>query len=160
MTSWPASAARAAATAESTPPDMAATTFISALARLGRPGALDDRADRLDEGVDVGGVEVWPSEKRSECRAWSSSQPMASRTWDGCGTPAEQAEPVEHSMPAGVEQHQQRVALAAGEAEVGVAGEPIVGIAVEVRVGDDLDHAAYQVVAQLLAAGSRARPGP
>ena len=28
VTSWPASCARAAATAESTPPDMAATTFI------------------------------------------------------------------------------------------------------------------------------------
>ena len=98
-------------------------------------------------------VEVWPSENRSEWRAASSSQPIASRTCEGCGTPAEQAEPVEHSMPAGVEQHQQRVALAAGEAEVGVAGQPVgrPGLqlgAVQVGVGHHLDHPADQVVAQ------------
>ena len=85
---------------------------------------------------------------RSECRAPSSSQPMASRTWDGCGTPAEQAEPGRALDAAGVEQHQQRVALAVGEAEVGVAREPVVDVAVEVGVGDDLGHPAYQVVAQ------------
>src|SRR6478736_2235699 len=51
VTSWPASTARAAATAESTPPDMAAMTLMSAPRR---PGAFDDRTDRLDERVDVG----------------------------------------------------------------------------------------------------------
>src|SRR3954453_18570476 len=57
VTSWPASTARAAATAESTPPDMAATILIgsSSLGSLGRPGALDHRADRGDQGRDVGG---------------------------------------------------------------------------------------------------------
>src|SRR4051794_2727183 len=55
VTSWPASAARAAATAESTPPDMAATTFISRSSPLRCPGAFDDRSDGLDDRVDVGG---------------------------------------------------------------------------------------------------------
>src|SRR6478672_10250651 len=53
VTSWPASAARAAATAESTPPDMAARTFMERSPARG-PGPLDDGTDRLDEGVDVG----------------------------------------------------------------------------------------------------------
>src|SRR6478735_12607792 len=63
VTSFPASSARAAATAESTPPDMAATTFIPdstpTSACLGGAGALHHRTDRLDEGIDVarrGGV--------------------------------------------------------------------------------------------------------
>src|ERR671920_137159 len=51
VTSCPASAARAAATAESTPPDMAARTFIGS--PPGGPGPLDDRTDRLDDRVDV-----------------------------------------------------------------------------------------------------------
>src|SRR5437773_9662704 len=45
------------------------------------------------------GVEVLPSEKRSEPRARASSAPMASRTWLGWATPAVQAEPVEQAMP-------------------------------------------------------------
>src|SRR5688500_19718120 len=52
VTSCPASAARAAATAESTPPDIAATTFICSPA--GGPGALDYRTDGLDQRVDIG----------------------------------------------------------------------------------------------------------
>src|SRR4051794_3081817 len=54
VTSWPASTARAAATAESTPPDMAATTLTDGPSSVRCPGALDDRDDRLDHGVDVG----------------------------------------------------------------------------------------------------------
>src|SRR6476620_10715230 len=60
VTSWPASAARAAATAESTPPDMAARTltgWLSCLADAVLAGAsrpLHHRADRLRDGVDVG----------------------------------------------------------------------------------------------------------
>src|SRR5690242_833537 len=54
VTSWPASAARAAATAESTPPDMAATTLTPA-SQGDPPRSLDRRPDRLDERVDVGG---------------------------------------------------------------------------------------------------------
>src|SRR3954449_9500718 len=53
VTSWPASTARAAATAESTPPDMAAITFIGT--SPGRqPGPLDTGPDGVDERVDVG----------------------------------------------------------------------------------------------------------
>src|SRR3954447_4061573 len=69
VTSWPASCARAAATAESTPPDMAATTLTRgprsarnemstrrgcASLRASPPGALDGGADGLGERVDVG----------------------------------------------------------------------------------------------------------
>src|SRR6476469_4640604 len=53
VTSWPASAARAAATAESTPPDMAATTLTPASQR-DPPRSLDRGTDRLDQRVDVG----------------------------------------------------------------------------------------------------------
>src|SRR5690349_12258696 len=52
VTSWPASAARAAATAESTPPDMAARTFIPASPLPA--GAFDRRPDRVGHGVHVG----------------------------------------------------------------------------------------------------------
>src|SRR6476661_4684104 len=61
VTSWPSSAARAAATAESTPPDIAATILIRAApgkrsnggesSFAGSPGALDSGADRLDQRV-------------------------------------------------------------------------------------------------------------
>src|ERR1700754_1592758 len=54
VTSWPASAARAAATAESTPPDMAARTFIRGSPGPAGPRALDRGSDRLDDGVHVG----------------------------------------------------------------------------------------------------------
>src|SRR6478735_4731833 len=54
VTSWPASAARAAATAESTPPDMAARTFMPGSPRPRRPGPFDRRPDGVDDGVDVG----------------------------------------------------------------------------------------------------------
>ena len=106
---------------------MAARTRISARpAGCAVAGALDDRTDRRRPGRRRRpAVEVWPSEKRSEWRAGSSSQPIASSTCEGCGTPAEQAEPGRALDAAGVEQHQQRVALAAGEAEVGVAGQPL-----------------------------------
>src|SRR6188472_4725415 len=55
VTSCPASTARAAATAESTPPDMAAMTRTSAHHRVTRrAGPVDARADRGDQGADVG----------------------------------------------------------------------------------------------------------
>src|SRR3954467_3352084 len=55
VTSWPASTARAAATAESTPPDSAARTRIVTPLLTGGAGALDRRADDLYQRVDVGG---------------------------------------------------------------------------------------------------------
>src|SRR6478672_4781107 len=53
VTSWPASAARAAATAESTPPDMAARIFTAGSPSR-RPRPFHAGADRLDQRVDVG----------------------------------------------------------------------------------------------------------
>src|SRR4051794_7522563 len=57
VTSWPASAARAAATAESTPPDIAARTFTRPRSSLRdaprRTGSLDDRTDRLEQRIHV-----------------------------------------------------------------------------------------------------------
>src|SRR3954470_3616580 len=44
-------------------------------------------------------VDVWPRLNRSELRARSSSCPIDSSTWLGRATPAEHAEPVEHSIP-------------------------------------------------------------
>src|SRR3954468_19433650 len=52
VTSWPASTARAAATAESTPPDMAASSFTPA-SPPDEPGPRHDAGQGLDEGVDV-----------------------------------------------------------------------------------------------------------
>src|SRR5659263_166204 len=66
VTSCPASTARAAATAESTPPDMAARTLTAVWTgsrgphgggwrcRTDPTGALDHGADGLDQRVDVG----------------------------------------------------------------------------------------------------------
>ena len=71
------------------------------------------------------GVEDQPSENRSAPRASASGTPIASSTWLGCGTPAWQAEPGRALHAAGVQQVEQRVALAAGEGEVGVAGQPV-----------------------------------
>src|SRR5690606_16022996 len=50
-------------------------------------------------------VEVWPRVKRSEPRAEAASAPMASRTCEGWATPAEHADPVEHSTPLRSEEH-------------------------------------------------------
>ncbi len=98
VTSWPASTARAAATAESTPPDMAAMTLMSAPRRAARARSTTGPIASTTASTSAW-VVVWPREKRSECRAWSASQPIASSTCEGWGTPAEQAEPVEHSIP-------------------------------------------------------------
>src|SRR5688572_25333499 len=127
VTSCPASAARAAATAESTPPDIAATTL--AISRpwpseaLGGPRALDDRADRLDERVDVGGC-GGVAEGQAE-RVAGLVRVAAHRQQDvrGLGHPGRAGGPGGALDAAGVEQHEERVALAAGEAEVRVAGQ-------------------------------------
>src|SRR3954470_24790391 len=122
VTSWPASAARAAATAESTPPDMAATIFIPASLRAGSPRALDRRADRLDERVDVvgggGAAESEPERVPRTLHVAAHRQQHVGRLRH-----AGRARRAGGALDAaGVQQHQQGVALAAGEAEVGVAG--------------------------------------
>ena len=96
VTSWPASTARAAATAESTPPDMAARTFtcFGRPRRARRPGRSPRRPRRRRPRWRCGRARTAAS-----AAPGSSSQPIASSTCEGCGTPAEQAEPVEHSMP-------------------------------------------------------------
>ena len=162
VTSWPASTARAAATAESTPPDMAATTFIG-LTGVRRPGALDDRADRLDEGVDVGlggGVAEREAQRvpRGLLVAAHREQHVGGLRHAGrAGRPGRALD------AAGVEQHQQRVALAAGEAEVGVAGQPVRrpvdGVTVQVRVGHDLDAPGGPGRRAARRPARRARPG-
>ena len=110
--------------------------------RARRAGALDDRADRLGEGVDVG-RRWWCGRARSAARtrANSSAQPIASSTWEGWGTPAEQADPVEHSMPRASSSISSESPSQPGNVEVGVAGEasrpdrvPVVD-----RVGHDRD---------------------
>ena len=122
VTSCPASAARAAATAESTPPDMAASTFTGSAppaAPARRPGR-----SRPSPASTSAGVEVWPRENRSDPRAVASSAPIASSTWLGWATPGRARRAGGALDAVGVEQHQQRVALAAGEGQVGVAGQP------------------------------------
>ena len=105
-TSCPAATARAAATAESTPPLIAASTLIWLRTLTGSPAAAPPagparrpRRSPRPRASTSSGVEVWPSEKRSDPRADASSAPIASSTWLGWATPAVQAEPVEHSMP-------------------------------------------------------------
>src|SRR3954469_2403866 len=58
VTSWPAETARAAATALSTPPDMAARTFIALSLQRGggRTRTLDRRADGRHQRVDISRV--------------------------------------------------------------------------------------------------------
>ena len=65
-------------------------------------------------------------------------------------------------MPGGVEQVEQRVALAAGEREVGVGGQPARGVprAAQHRVGDRGPDAGDQGVAQRTHAGGEARAAP
>ena len=130
MTSWPASTARAAATAESTPPDMAARTLIRVRSRALREASAP-RARSTTGPIAAtrastsAAVEVWPREKRSEARADSSAQPIASSTWEGWGTPAEQAEPVEHSMPRASSSISSESPSQPGNVEVRVAGQPV-----------------------------------
>src|SRR4051812_27440467 len=130
VTSWPASTARAAATAESTPPDMAAITFIGT--SPGRqPGPLDTGPDGVDERVDVGvgGVVAEREPQRRaglRLRAAHREQDVGRLRHAGRAGGAGRA-----LDPARVEEHEQRVALAAGEGEVGVAGQPLLRVAVE-----------------------------
>ena len=64
-------------------------------ARVRRAGTM-----RLDERrTSAGGRAVAEREPQRVPRLASWSQPIASSTCEGWGTPAEQAEPVEHSMP-------------------------------------------------------------
>ena len=90
----------------------------------GRAGALDDRTDRLDEGVDVGGGGGVPEREAQRVAGLvgvaAHGQQHVGRLRDA-GAAGRAGGALD---AAGVEQHQQRVALAAREADVGVAGQP------------------------------------
>ena len=94
---------RAAATDESTPPLIAASTRIcdrsrSWPARPAGPGPPRRAAPRSAASTSASTL-VWPNDNRSDPRALAGSAPIASSTCDGCATPAVQADPVEHSIP-------------------------------------------------------------
>src|SRR5262249_17861838 len=123
VTSWPASLARAAATAESTPPDIAATILMPTSRQRGSPSPLDRRADRLDQRVDVAG-----GGGAAEREAQGVSRPLlvaSHREQDvrGLGYAGRAGRPGRALDAAGVEQHQEGIALTGREAEMGVAGQ-------------------------------------
>ena len=89
-------------------------------ARARRPAPIASTS-----GVDVGrGRGVAEREAQRVARALLVA-PIASSTWEGCGDAGRAGRAGGALDAAGVEQHQQRVALAAGEAEVRVAGQPV-----------------------------------
>ena len=73
----------------------------------------------------AGGARCGPSEKRSECRACVRVAAHREQHVRGLRHAGRAGRAGGALDAAGVEQHQQRVALAAGEAEVGVAGQPV-----------------------------------
>lgn len=93
-------------------------------------------------------VEVWPREKRRVPRASCGSVPVASRTWLGWATCGGAGGAGGALDALGVEQEQQGVALAAGEAEVGVGRKSLVGVSPEHSVGHGRAHGGDQLVAQ------------
>src|SRR5918993_2740612 len=74
-------------------------------------------------------VDVCPSENLSDDRASASLLPMASRTWLGCATPAEQAEPVEQSMPAASSRRSKASAEQPGKLTLTMPGSTSAGFA-------------------------------
>ena len=110
MTSCPASTARAAATAESTPPDMAARTRIDSAgpASTGRsprrrrppgPARRPGRSPSTSASTSARGAGVPEREPQRAARAARRRSPSRAARGEGWATPAEQAEPVEQSMP-------------------------------------------------------------
>ena len=157
-TSWPASTARAAATAESTPPLIAASTLTTTLlpvigapltdrhAGHGRPrGRSRRRARRTSSAVD-GQPEREAQRAAGDVRRDAhGEQHVAGLRHAGLAGRAGGA-----LDAAGVEQVEQGVALAAGEREVRVAGQPAggVGVAAQLGVGHGGEHGRDEVVAQ------------
>ena len=152
VTSWPASAARAAATAESTPPDMAARTRSGIAQPTLRdeppiPATTPAARARSTTGPIAStrastsaAVVVWPREKRSETAGLLVVAAHRQQHVGGLGHAGRARRAGGAGDPAGVEQHQQRVALAAGEGQVRVAGQPVVGVAVGVAVDAGVGH--------------------
>src|SRR5829696_3694076 len=74
-------------------------------------------------------VDVCPRENLSDDRASASPPPMASRTWLGCATPAEQAEPVEQSMSAASRSRSRASAEQPGKLTFTIPGSASAGFA-------------------------------
>ena len=99
------------------------------------------------------GTELWPRENRSEDRAPTPpTTPSPGARGEACGDAGVAGRTGRALDAACVEQHQQRVALAAGELEVDVAGEAVLGARLGVPVVDRVRHhaayAGHQLVAQ------------
>ena len=165
----PGVARRAAATAESTPPLIAASTRIelvgSAALRAGqRPGeragatrTLGARADHVEQRGDVGaGRGVAQREAQRATRVLGVGlhrQQHVRRPRD----PGRAGRPGRALHALGVQQHQQRIALAAGERQVRVARQPASGRAQRCPVEHDVRHPLAYSSNELVA--QRGRPG-
>ncbi len=128
VTSCPASSRSAAATEESTPPDIAEHDLRSAgvLTRLatgvgrrrpGRPPARDRHPRRCSSVRAV---------RRTDPRMSASARPMATSTWESCWAPLG-TRGCGRSVDTGLfEQEQQGLALDVRKPDMGVAGEAMV----------------------------------
>ncbi len=153
VTSCPASAARAAATAESTPPDMAATTSHHRLRRLADRARSTTGPIASTRASTSAAVEVWPEREAQRVAGLLVGAPHGQQHVRGLRDAGGAGGAGRALDAASVEQHQQRVAVAAREAQVGVAGQALGARAielgtVEVGLGHGLDDPADQVVAQ------------
>ena len=167
VTSWPSSTARAAATAESTPPDMAAITLTTRSSlcrkvlrtRLAGQSPLVDRGERCDERVDVGlggGVPEAEPQRSARCGIVVAHRQQHVAGLGNAGIAGGTGGALD---ALGVQQHQHRVALAAGEGDVDDVRQPVLwsglGIAVDDRVRDDAADALDHALPQRLDAGRR-----
>ncbi len=179
VTSCPASTARAIATAESTPPETAASTCRSSigsalvarlrlahrpdltgpprarLAGTARPRRAARRAARPRRpGSSCGRARTAASRGRAPGRA-----PIASSTWLGWATPAEQAEPVEHSTPRASSSMSSESPSQPGNEKCALPGSRSTGSPDSTASGTAGQHAGDQVVAQRRHPGGGLRPG-
>ena len=127
-TSWPASTMRAAATDESTPPLIATSTLITRPpprwpARPAARGPPPRAAPRSAASTSASTL-VWPNESRSDPRALAGSAPIAMQHMRRLRDTGRARRTGRALDSLGVQQHQQRIALAAAEGEVRVAGQP------------------------------------
>ena len=95
-----------------------------------------------------------PKVNSSDPWASSWSSPQERRVWDGSRVFEEQAEPVDDRYPFVSQGQDQGFAFDAIEAEVGVVGQAVHGMAVQVGVGNGGEHRADEPVAH----GGEPRP--
>ena len=96
-------------------------------------------------------VLVWPSENRSELPGLLLVAPHGEQHVGGLGHAGRAGRPGRAGDAAGVEQHQQGVALAAGEGQVRVAGEPVLEAGVRVAVDAGVRHLRLDPLDQVIA---------